>query len=98
MFGKSTTRNLVLSLGLGAMISAAAFAQTTASAAPTGAASSAPATPSLTKIGVVNFDTLWTGYLKANGSPKVQKDSGAHTDERHNDIQARAKSWRVPIA
>jgi outer membrane protein len=56
MFGKSTTRNLVLSLGLGAMISAAAFAQTTASAAPTGAASSAPATPGLTKIGVVNIN------------------------------------------
>ena len=57
MFGKSTTRNLVLSLGLGAMISAAAFAQTTASAAPpTGAASSAPATPALTKIGIVNIN------------------------------------------
>lgn len=57
MFGKSTTRNLVLSLGLGAMISAAAFAQTTASsAAPAAAPSSAPAGPSLTKIGVVNIN------------------------------------------
>lgn len=57
MFGKSTTRNLVLSLGLSAMISAAAFAQTTASAAPpAGAASSAPATPALTKIGIVNIN------------------------------------------
>lgn len=58
MFGKSTTRNLVLSLGLGAMISAAAFAQTTASAASPAAAAplSAPAGPSLTKIGVVNIN------------------------------------------
>ncbi len=58
MFGKSTTRNLVLSLGLGAMISAAAFAQTTASAAPPAASApaSAPATPSLTKIGIVNIN------------------------------------------
>jgi outer membrane protein len=57
MFGKSTTRNLVLSLGLGAMISAAAFAQTTAStASPAAAPSSAPAGPSLTKIGIVNIN------------------------------------------
>lgn len=58
MFGKSTTRNLVLSLGLGAMISAAAIAQTTASAASPAATapSSAPSTPSLTKIGIVNIN------------------------------------------
>jgi outer membrane protein len=57
MFGKLTTRNLVLSLGLGAMISAAAIAQTTASAgAPASAPSSAPAGPSLTKIGIVNIN------------------------------------------
>lgn len=58
MFGKSTTRNLVLSLGLSAMISAAAFAQTTASAASPAATapSSAPSTPSLTKIGIVNIN------------------------------------------
>ena len=58
MFGKSTTRNLVLSLGLGAMISAAGFAQTTASAAPPAASApaSAPSTPSLTKIGIVNIN------------------------------------------